>query len=85
MSRRVPRWVWGHVHVVPRGRVHRATAEETRRMELTLLIKEALHTGDEDEKKKVEELTAEFELLIEWLEGNPWRQADIDVQGVDGH
>ena len=46
---------------------HRATAKETRRKELTSLIKEALDTGDEDEKK-VEAFTAEFEQPTEWLE-----------------
>ena len=31
-------------------------------------VKEALDTGDEDEKEKLEELTAAFEQLTEWLE-----------------
>ena len=33
------------------------------------MVKEALDTGDEDEKEKLEELTAEFEQLIGWLKG----------------
>ena len=32
------------------------------------MVKEALDTGDEEEKEKVEELKAAFEQLTEWLE-----------------
>ena len=33
------------------------------------MTKEALDTGDEDEKEELDELTTEFEQLTEWLKG----------------
>ena len=33
------------------------------------MTKEAMDTGDEDEKEELEELTTEFEQLAEWLKG----------------
>ena len=48
-----------------RGRVHWATAKKSSTERAG--VKEASDTGDEDEKEKVEELTADFGQLTHWF------------------
>ena len=44
-------------------------AKEIRRTKLTSKTKEALDTGDENEKEQFEEVPTAFEQLTEWLKG----------------
>ena len=79
---------WGvrHLHVVSLGRVHRTTAKEVRRKEPASMVKEALDTGDADEKEKVEEPTAESEQLTERLKdvlGHKLKSTSKELMDID--
>merc|ERR1712167_546504 len=57
----------GPVHGRPRGRVRRAAAKEFEGKKLKSTTKEGLDIDDEDDKKKLEELKAEFEPLTKLM------------------